>query len=242
MSADPEDRRLQERQDGLRRLYGRRQGRPLKAGRRHLLEDLLPDLKIALDPAQAPGGLDPASLFSFSPSDVWLEIGFGGGEHLAAQARANPSVGFIGAEPFINGMASLLKDIAVNGAANIRVLMDDARPLLAALAPATIGRAFILFPDPWPKRRHWKRRIVARPVLDHLARVLKPGAELRLATDDPSYGQWMLLALLAHPAFEWAARGPDDWRVRPADQPKTRYEAKALGAGPPLFLVARRRP
>jgi tRNA (guanine-N7-)-methyltransferase len=247
MSADPEDRRsedrrLQESQDGLRRLYGRRQGRPLKAGRRHLLEDLLPELRVTLDPNQAPASLDPTTLFSFAPSDVWLEVGFGGGEHLAAQARANPGVGFIGAEPFINGMASLLKDIAVNGAPNIRLLMDDARPLLAALGPATIGRAFILFPDPWPKRRHWKRRIVARPVLDHLARALKPGAELRLATDDPSYGQWMLLALLAHPAFEWTAQGPADWQIRPADQPKTRYEAKALGAGPPLFLVARRRP
>jgi tRNA (guanine-N7-)-methyltransferase len=227
--------------DGLGRLYGRRQGRPLRAGRRRLLDELLPDLAVPLDRTRPPGYLDPASLFSPRPSEVWLEIGFGGGEHLTAQARAHPMIGFIGVEPFINGMASFLKETTSGGGDNVRVLMDDARPLLAALASATIGRAFVLFPDPWPKKRHWKRRIVCRPVLDELARILVPGAELRLATDDPGYGQWMLLALLSHPAFEWTARGPADWRVRPVDQPQTRYEAKALGAGPPIFLTARRR-
>ena len=227
--------------DGLGRLYGRRQGRPLRAGRRRLLDERLPDIAIALDREAPPGSLDPRALFAFRPVEVWLEIGFGGGEHLAAQARAHPSVGLIGVEPFINGMASLLKEMDRGGDANIRVLMDDARPLLAALAPASIGRAFVLFPDPWPKRRHWKRRIVSRAVLDELARIMVPGAELRLATDDPGYGQWMLLALLAHPAFQWTAGGPADWRNRPVDQPQTRYEAKALGAGPPLFLIARRR-
>jgi tRNA (guanine-N7-)-methyltransferase len=228
--------------DGLGRLYGRRQGRPLRAGKRRLLDERLPAVAIALDPDRPPGHLDPASLFAVRPDAVWLEIGFGGGEHLAAQARAHTRVGFLGVEPFINGMASLLKEIERGGDANVRVLMADARPLLAALAPASIGRAFILFPDPWPKKRHWKRRIVSRPVLDELARIMTPGAELRLATDDPGYARWMLLALLAHPAFEWTARGPDDWRRRPVDQPRTRYEAKALGAGPPQFLIARRRP
>jgi tRNA (guanine-N7-)-methyltransferase len=226
--------------DGLGRLYGRRQGRPLRAGKRRLLAERLPDIAIALDRDRPPGHLDPATLFPFRPDEVWLEIGFGGGEHLAAQARAHPTIGLIGAEPFINGMASLLKEI--DGAANVRVLMDDARPLLTALAPASIGRVFILFPDPWPKKRHWKRRIVCRAVLDELARIMVPGAELRLATDDPGYARWMLLALLAHPAFVWTAQNPADWRVRPVDQPQTRYEAKALGDGPPVFLIARRRP
>jgi tRNA (guanine-N7-)-methyltransferase len=227
--------------DGLGRLYGRRQGRPLRAGRRRLLDERLPDIGIAFDRARPPGHLDPASLFSFRPDAVWLEIGFGGGEHLATQARAHPTVGVIGVEPFINGMASLLKEMEGGGTANVRVLMDDARPLIAALAPASISRTFILFPDPWPKKRHWKRRIVNRAVLDELARIMTPGAELRLATDDSSYADWMLGALLSHPAFEWTARGPADWRIRPPDQPQTRYEAKALGDSPPLFLVARRR-
>ncbi|HTI85912.1 MAG TPA: tRNA (guanosine(46)-N7)-methyltransferase TrmB [Alphaproteobacteria bacterium] len=228
------------RGDGLRRLYGRRQGRPLRAGRRHLIDDLLPGLAIPLDNV-ATASLDPKALFA-APREVWLEIGFGGGEHLAAQARANPAIGVIGVEPFINGAASLLKAIDAEKLTNVRLLMDDARPLLEALAPRSIARAFILFPDPWPKRRHWKRRIVSRAVLDQLARVLVPGAELRLATDDPDYADWMLLAVLAHPDFIWTARGPSDWRVRPADQPQTRYESKALAAGrKPLFVVARRR-
>jgi tRNA (guanine-N7-)-methyltransferase len=227
--------------DGLRRLYGRRQGRPLRVGRQHLLDELLPRLTIPLE-GVARGSLDPASLFP-SSREVWLEIGFGGGEHLAEQARTNPALGIIGVEPFINGAASLLKIIDAEKMANVRLLMDDARPLIEALAPASIGRAFVLFPDPWPKRRHWKRRIVCRPVLDQLARVLKVGAELRLATDDPDYGEWMLLAVLSHPAFAWTARGPSDWRLRPADQPQTRYESKALAAGrTPLFLAARRLP
>jgi tRNA (guanine-N7-)-methyltransferase len=228
------------RGDGLRRLYGRRQGRPLRAGRRHLIDELLPRVAIPLL-GVAPGSLDPRALFP-DAREVWLEIGFGGGEHLAAQARANPGTGLIGVEPFINGAASLLKAIEAETLSNIRLLMDDARPLLEALVPGSIARAFILFPDPWPKRRHWKRRIVCRPVLDQLARVLMPGAELRLATDDPDYADWMLLALLSHPDFVWTAGGPSDWRIRPPDQPQTRYESKALAAGrKPVFLTARHR-
>ena len=174
------------RRDGTSpgRLYGRRQGRPLRVGKRHLIDELLPKIAVRLAAEARPGSLDPTTLFADPPDDVWLEVGFGGGEHLAAQAGAHPTVGFIGAEPFINGVASLLKTIDRDGGANIRILMDDARPLLAALRPASIGRAFILFPDPWPKKRHWKRRIVCRAVLDELARVLRPGAELRLATDE----------------------------------------------------------
>jgi tRNA (guanine-N7-)-methyltransferase len=237
MPTDPDSARA----DGLARLYGRRQGRPLKAGRRRLLDGLLPTLAVDLAPGSPPGSLDPAVLFPAS-ADVWLEIGFGGGEHLVDQAGRQPGIGFIGVEPFINGVAALLKEIEAHHLKNVRVLMGDARPLLDALAPASIGRAFILFPDPWPKKRHWKRRIVSRAVLDQLARVLKPGAELRLATDHAGYGQWMLLSLLAHPAFDWTARRAADWRNRPADQAQTRYEAKARSEGRnPLFLAIRRR-
>lgn len=234
---DPED----VKGDGLRRLYGRRQGRPLRAGKRRLLADVLPERAVPFDPAAPPGSADAAHLFP-SATDVWLEIGFGGGEHLLDQAERHPTIGFIGIEPFINGVASFLKATAARPVDNVRILMDDARPLLRALAPASIGCAFILFPDPWPKKRHWKRRIVARPVLDELARVLKPTAELRLATDHQGYGQWMLLAVLAHPAFVWTARAAADWRTRPADQVETRYESKARAEGRnPLFLTARRR-
>jgi tRNA (guanine-N7-)-methyltransferase len=227
--------------DGLGRLYGRRQGRPLRVGKRHLIDELLPTLSVNLTDDAAPASLDPRTLFASPPADIWLEIGFGGGEHIAAQAGSHPDHGLIGAEPFINGVASLLKHIDRGKLVNIRILMDDARLLLAALTPASIGRCFILFPDPWPKRRHWKRRIVCATVLDQLARIMKPGAELRLASDDPGYGQWMLATVLAHRDFEWTARGPADWQTRPSDQPQTRYEAKALAGDKPLFLTALRR-
>lgn len=241
MSAQPDDARDGPTREGLSRLYGRRQGRPLRIGKRQLIDELLPRLSVNLTADAAPGSLDPHTVFAAKPAEVWLEIGFGGGEHIATQAAAHPDFGLIGAEPFINGVASLLKHVERGNLTNVRILMDDARPLLTALAPASIGRCFILFPDPWPKKRHWKRRIVCATVLDQLARIMKPGAELRLASDDPGYGQWMLATLLAHPDFEWTARGPADWQTRPADQPQTRYEAKALAGDKPLFLTALRR-
>jgi tRNA (guanine-N7-)-methyltransferase len=229
-----------------RRLYGRRLGRPLKATRAVAVERWLPKIGIALPEA---GRLDPAALFAPAPGqqnqvrEVWLEVGFGAGEHLLAQAAAHPEAGLIGCEPFINGMAALLRAIDQEPAraANIRVLMDDARPLIAALPDASIARAFVLFPDPWPKARHHKRRFVAKTNLDQLARVLTDGAELRLATDDPGYLRWMLVEMTDHPDFSWTARRPADWRGRPADSPKTRYEDKGLAGHPPAFMTWRRR-
>ncbi len=222
-------------------LYGRRRGRPLRPGRRRLLEELLPKLRVEL-PAVA-GSLDPATLFDPPPADVWLEVGFGGGEHFAAQARAHPEIGFIGCEPYRRGVGSLLARIARDDLGNVRILADDARLLIAALAPASIGRAFVLFPDPWPKRRHHKRRIITPATLDALARVLRDGAELRLATDDEGLLCWILQHGLAHPDFVWLAHGPEDWRVRPADWPETRYEAKAAKEGrPSTYLRFARRP
>jgi tRNA (guanine-N7-)-methyltransferase len=216
-----------------RRLYGRRRGRPLRKGRQRLKENLLPQLSIVL-PEQ---GLDPLGLFPSPPASIWLEIGFGGGEHLAAQGEAHPEIGFIGVEAFENGIARLLAEIARRGLANIRVFADDARLLLDRLTPASLGRVFILFPDPWPKRRHHKRRLVAMPTLDRLAVVMQPGAELRLATDDRDYLVWMLERATAHPDFAWLARRPADWRKRPPDWPSTRYEEKAIAAGrTPVFL------
>jgi tRNA (guanine-N7-)-methyltransferase len=203
------------------------------------VQGLLPRLAIELPAA---GELHPAILFGPPSREIWLEIGFGSGEHLASQAAANPEIGLIGSEVFENGVARLLGEIERRRLVNIRLFVDDARRLLVALAPATIARIFILFPDPWPKARHHKRRIVSRDTLDQLARVMCVGAELRLATDDPGYCGWMLERLTGHPEFEWLARRPDDWRRRPDDWPATRYEEKALAAGrAPFFLRARRR-
>ena len=177
------------------------------------------------------GPLDPGGLFARPVDDVWLEIGFGGGEHLAWQAKARPAVGLIGAEPFVDGVARLLALLEADRLDNVRILRGDVRPLLDVLAPRSLGRVFVLFPDPWPKVRHHKRRIVSPPVLDRLAVLMKPGAELRIATDHPDYLCWILRHVRAHPAFAWRVTGPDDWRRRPADWPGTRYEAKAADEG-----------
>jgi tRNA (guanine-N7-)-methyltransferase len=154
----------------------------------------------------------------------------------------HPEMGFIGCEVFENGLARLVADIARQRLDNIRIFADDARLLLARLPPGSLDRVFILFPDPWPKRRHWKRRIVARESLDRLAAAMAGGAELRLATDDPGYLVWILQHVTEHPDFAWLARRPADWRERPPDWPPTRYEDKARAGGRvPVFLrVARR--
>jgi tRNA (guanine-N7-)-methyltransferase len=217
-----------------RRVYGRRRGRPLRQGRRVVAETLLPRVAITLPEA---GSLDARSLFPTPPQAVWLEIGFGAGEHLAQQAEQHPDIGFIGCEVFETGVARLLGEIARRGLDNIRVYPDDARLLLDRLTPASIGRVFILFPDPWPKARHHKRRLVSRATLDRLAAIMQPGVELRLATDDQGYLVWMLEHVTAHPDFTWLARTPSDWRERPPDWPATRYEEKARAAGrAPAFL------
>lgn len=221
------------------RFHGRRHGRRLRAGQRRLLDDVLPGLAISVD--DAPRCAEPSDLFGAEVEDLWLEIGFGAGEHLVDQAARHPSVGFIGAEPFVNGVARLLAQTEARGLTNIRIFADDVRPFLDALPAQCLGRVFILFPDPWPKQRHHQRRIVNRQVLDCLARAMRPGAELRLATDDGGYLRWMLRELLAHPAFAWMARRAADWRERPADGVETRYERKNRSGGfGPVYLTFRR--
>ncbi len=219
-----------------RKLYGRRMGPKLSAQQAQLLATLLPRLRLNLQP-----GADPRSYFPLPVSDVWLEIGFGGGEHLMWQAEHHPDIGLIGAEPYVSGVAKLLSKISLAPAGkigrNIRIHDDDARNIVDALPDASLGRVFILFPDPWPKKRHHKRRFVQMELLDALARVMKPGAELRFASDDADYTNWTLERLMAHPAFEWTACRAQDWKIRPADWPQTRYEAKALH-GVPVFLRA----
>jgi tRNA (guanine-N7-)-methyltransferase len=201
---------------------------------------LLPRVAFALPEG---GRLDPAALFTQPPRSIGLEIGFGGGEHLAAWAEREPASGFIGCEVFENGIVRLLGAIERKNLDNIRVFAGDARLLLGALPPASLDRVFVLFPDPWPKRRHHKRRLFNRGTADALAAIMTDGAELRIATDDPPYLRAILALLTAHPAFLWLAAGPSDWRSRPADWPPTRYEQKARAAGRvPSFLRLKRRP
>jgi tRNA (guanine-N7-)-methyltransferase len=219
-------------------LYGRRRGHKLRPGQQELVDTLLPHLRVAI-PQE--GKIDPADQFEAYPKsddqEYWLEVGFGGGEHLAAQAQANPDVGIFGCEPFENGVASLLSHIENQGLRNVRIHDDDARDLIAALPDASISKAFLLFPDPWPKSRHVKRRFVSHENLTALARVLKNGAQFRVATDHVSYCRWALSQLLKHPDFDWQAMRSADWKVRSADWPATRYEQKALDQGrKPVFF------
>ncbi len=222
------------------RYYGRRRTRSLRPRQRRLLVESLPAVRVDLVSA-AP--LDPATLFPHPVTDVWLEIGFGAGEHLAWQAQVHPDIGMIGAEPYMNGVARLLASIEQRQLRNLRILADDARPLLAKLADRSLGRAFLLFPDPWPKTRHHRRRIFGWPFLDSLGRILRPGAELRVATDDSAYLRWIMHRALAHPDFEWMADGRADWEHRPPDWPETRYERKCHTAGRrPVFVRLVRSP
>jgi tRNA (guanine-N7-)-methyltransferase len=211
-----------------RLIYGRRKGHRLRPGRQRLVEQVLPKLQVNL-PERAP--LNPATLFAHRPERIWLEIGSGGGEHLAAQAAAHPEVGLIGCEPFISGVARLLALIQAQDLTNIRLFTDDARLLMQALPGGCLERIFVLFPDPWPKTRHHKRRIVNPATAAEFARLLQLGGEVRLATDDMGYARAMLLALRAHPALQWQAGRPREWRERPPEWPMTRYESKALAAG-----------
>ena len=232
------------------KIYGRQLGRPLSARQKDLLAERLPPLALTL-PDEG-GSLDPLEMFSSnrsspSPRPLWLEVGFGAGEHLAwqieAQDRQGSDTAFIGAEFFANGIVKLLDRLDFQLARQrLRICRGDARLLLAALPAACLDRVFILFPDPWPKRRHHKRRFISDDTLDQLGRLLKPGGELRLATDDEGYLTWCLAHLTRHAAFQWLARRPDDWRHRPEDWPPTRYEQKALQAGRrPSYLIYRRR-
>lgn len=208
-----------------RRLFGRQKGHALSAYRERLIAERLPDLRVPHD-TETPDNLSQA-LFSEPDRPVWLEIGFGGGEHLVWQAQQNPDVGLIGCEPFLNGVAKVLGEIDRHGLDNMRLHNDDARQVIDWLPDAQIDRCFILFPDPWPKKRHAKRRLVAPEFLNDLARVMKSGAELRFATDIADYVRTGLHAILSCGHFDWPVETADDWRIRLADWPGTRYEAKA---------------
>jgi tRNA (guanine-N7-)-methyltransferase len=220
-------------------FFGRRKGHPLRARQAGLFGSLLP--RLALDLTR-PGPASLASLFPFHVEKVRLEIGFGGAEHFIAQAQAHPQVGFIGCEPFVNGMAKALTAIADLALANIRLHHGDATMLLPWLPAGSLTRVELLYPDPWPKRRHWKRRFIQDATVDALARVVEPGGEFRFASDWPDYTAWTLQRLIRSPDFAWTAERADDWRKPWPDFAGTRYQAKALREGrAPCYLTFRRR-
>jgi tRNA (guanine-N7-)-methyltransferase len=220
------------------RSYGRRKGKPLSARKERLLQDLLPRLRLDLK-GPAPGHL--RDLFTVPVGEVWLEIGFGSGEHLLWQAEHHEDVGFVGCEPFINGVATLLGGIEDRGLATIRIHNGDAREVLVWLPDSSIGRVFILFPDPWPKKRQLKRRLISAETVSEFARVLAPGGELRFASDSGDYAARTLLLMGQSGAFTWLAERAADWRMRPPDWPDTRYERKALSEGrKPAYLSFKR--
>jgi tRNA (guanine-N7-)-methyltransferase len=212
------------------RSYGRMRGRPLRQHRALLMAERLPELALELSESIDPRALMPQA------RELWLEIGFGGGEHLAGQAASHPDVLILGAEPFVDGQAKLISQVERERLANVRIHPGDARELLAALPDASVSRTFILFPDPWPKARHHKRRLIQPAVIEDLARVLKRGGRLRFATDWKDYADWTLERILASGRFDWPVRRADDWRTPPGDHLTTRYEEKKLGDCAPVFL------
>lgn len=212
--------------------FGRTKSRKLSVRQHGLVDNLLPKIKV---PEADIGTLDPNSLFS-SNRPCWLEIGFGGGEHLIAQATQNPETGFIGCEPFIDGVAKALGSIDSLGLSNVRIHDSDARDILGWLTPKSIDRVFILFPDPWPKKRHWKRRIIRGDFLDLLHSRCKPKAQIRFATDIASYVNEAVIRFDKHPGYQWTAECANDWCQPPSDHCDTRYQEKKLGDCTPVWL------
>ena len=212
------------------RLYGRSKGKTLRKEPQRLLHEALPKYAIAPE-----GAIDPAALFARAPSDIWMEIGFGGGEHLIGMAAAHPDVGFIGCEPFVNGVAKALAGAEAANLSNLRIDGGDALEVVARLPDASIGRLFVLFPDPWPKRRQNKRRIISDETLKAFARLLKPGGLFLFASDIDDYVGWTLARVLRSPDFAWRV---GDWLQPWPGSPPTKYRLKAIREGrTPVFLT-----
>lgn len=218
--------------------FGRKKGHRLRPAQAERLERLLPRLALDLSrPAPRP----LADLFAAPVGEVWLEIGFGGGEHLLATAERHRDIGLIGCEAFTDGMAKLLAGIEARAIDTIRPHFGDAVEVLDWLPDHSVARIFLLYPDPWPKRRHWKRRFVSTERLAAMTRVLEPGGRLHFASDISSYVSWTLFHATRNPALRWTARRPDDWRRPWAGWPSTRYEHKALREGrTPSYLTFER--
>jgi tRNA (guanine-N7-)-methyltransferase len=208
----------------LNRLYGRGKGHSLRKGQQALLDALLPQLSVANGP------LDAATLFG-DDRPLQFEIGFGSGEHLAGQAAMRPDHGFIGCEPFLNGVVGALQHVRDQSLTNVRLHMGDALDVLGRLPDASLDRAYLLHPDPWPKARHAKRRMMNPGPLDMIAAKLKPGGEFRFGTDHPVYCRWAMMQMSKRRDFDWQCEGPHDFLTRPDDWPETRYERKARRLG-----------
>ncbi len=219
----------------IRRLYGRSQGHKLRIGQSALVEELLPQVAVPAD-----GPLDARSLFGDDRA-LHVEIGFGAGEHLAGQAAADPDAGFIGCEPFLNGVVGALGHIRDGGLGNVRLHMGDALDVIERLPDASLSRVYLLHPDPWRKARHAKRRMVNHGPLDLIAAKLRPGAEFRLGTDDPTYCRWSMMVMNTRPDFQWLATKASDFLTRPDDWPETRYERKARRQGHEVWYFRYRR-
>ncbi len=226
----------------FRNFYGRIHGKTLKPHQRVWLDEDLP--RLSPGPVEWEENPDrrPLDLAArFGDREIWLEIGFGGGEHMVHMAQSNPDVALIGCEPFVNGVAMALGKIRHAGVTNISVHPGDARDLMELMPDGSVARAFLLYPDPWPKARHRRRRFVTPDSLNLLARVLKPGAEFRVATDIPDYVRHTLEEV-PRAGFDWLADAPADWRQPWGDWVSTRYEQKALREGRvPHYLTFRRR-
>ena len=218
----------------IRRLYGRRQGHKLRAGQQALVDTLLPRIAVP------DGALDAQALFG-ADRPLELEIGFGRGEHLAGQAEMRPDHGIIGCEPFLDGVVGLLLHVDQRRLANVRIHHGDAIEVLERLPDASLTRAYLLHPDPWPKARHAKRRFMNKGPIDLLAAKLMPGAEFRFGTDHPVYCRWAMMVMGQNPCFDWLAGHPRDFLVRPDDWPETRYEAKARRLGHEVWYFRYRR-
>jgi tRNA (guanine-N7-)-methyltransferase len=229
------DARKQRSTEGF---FGRRRGRPVRSHQAVALEGGLQNYRLDLS---SPAPVDIASLFGFPVTSVRMEIGFGGGEHLIHAASVEPEIGFIGVEPFVNGMAKLMMRIEALPRANVRVHDDDAIQVLDWLPEASLDRVDLFYPDPWPKKKHWKRRFVSAVNLERISRVLKTGGLFRFASDIDTYVNWTLLHCRAHGRFDWIAEDARDWNEPYAGWPGTRYEAKALREGRrPAYLRFRR--
>lgn len=219
----------------IRRLYGRRQGHKLRPGQSDLVERLLPEISVP-----GTGALDATALFG-ADIPLELEIGFGKGEHMAWQAGDRPDHGFIGCEPFLDGVVGALMKIDELGLDNIRLHMGDAIEVLERLPDASLEKAWLLHPDPWPKARHAKRRFMNAGPIGLIAQKMKPGGEFRFGTDHPVYVRWAMMVMGRSPDFEWLGETPTDFLTRPDDWPETRYEAKARSKGHEVWYMRYRR-
>ena len=221
------------------KLFGRKKGRTLSAAKKKILEKVFPKLRIYSDKKI---GKNVFNEFSCEVNSFWLEVGFGNGEHINWQLEKNPNIAFFCSEPYLNGTANFLASLKEENYERIRILMEDGESLLNLLPSASISKTFILFPDPWPKKKHQKRRFINNHIIQKLSRVMKSNGELRIATDSSSYCAWILHFVLKSEEFVWQAKCKKDFLSKPEDWPMTRYEKKAILSGKsPIYLIFRKK-